>query len=68
MDRQSTLNPLSKSPRFIERETLSSATTRALREKILCGEIGEGEQLRQDALAAEYGVSRIPLREGPAPA
>lgn len=57
------LTPLSKSPRFIERETLSSATTRALREKILCGEIGEGEQLRQDALAAEYGVSRIPLRE-----
>jgi DNA-binding GntR family transcriptional regulator len=57
------VNPPHKGPRFIERETLSSATTRALREKILCGEIGEGEQLRQDALAAEYGVSRIPLRE-----
>jgi DNA-binding GntR family transcriptional regulator len=57
------LNLIKSSSRFIERETLSSATTRALREKILRGEIGEGEQLRQDALAAEYGVSRIPLRE-----
>ena len=50
-------------PRVIERQTVAAATTRALREKILSGEIGDGEQLRQDALAAEYGVSRIPLRE-----
>lgn len=27
------------------------------------GEIGEGEQLRQDAIAAELQVSRIPVRE-----
>jgi DNA-binding GntR family transcriptional regulator len=53
----------SSGPRTIERQTVAAATTRALREKILSGEIGEGEQLRQDALAAEYGVSRIPLRE-----
>jgi len=50
-------------PRLIERETVASATTRALRDMILSGEIAEGEQLRQDALAAAYGVSRIPLRE-----
>src|SRR4029077_2026095 len=36
---------------------------RALRDMILSGEIAEGEQLRQDALAAAHGVSRIPLRE-----
>jgi DNA-binding GntR family transcriptional regulator len=34
-----------------------------LRERILSFEISEGTQLRQDALAAEFGVSRIPVRE-----
>lgn len=53
----------SKGPHLIERQTVTAATARALREKILSGELQEGEQLRQDALAAEYGVSRIPLRE-----
>ena len=52
-----------QAPRLIERQTLTAATVRALREKILSGELGDGEQLRQDALAAKYGVSRIPLRE-----
>jgi len=30
---------------------------------IIRGEIQEGEQLRQDALADEFQVSRIPIRE-----
>jgi len=30
---------------------------------ILRGEIQEGEQLRQDAIAADLQVSRIPVRE-----
>ncbi|HXY25635.1 MAG TPA: GntR family transcriptional regulator [Candidatus Acidoferrum sp.] len=34
-----------------------------LREKILCGELREGQQLRQDAIAAEFQISRIPVRE-----
>lgn len=34
-----------------------------LREKILSGEIVAGEPLRQDALAKEFNVSRIPVRE-----
>jgi DNA-binding GntR family transcriptional regulator len=34
-----------------------------LREKILNGELREGEQLRQDAIAAEFQISRIPVRE-----
>ncbi|OMH33872.1 GntR family transcriptional regulator [Motiliproteus sp. MSK22-1] len=34
-----------------------------LREKILSGEIVAGEALRQDAIAKEFDVSRIPVRE-----
>jgi len=35
----------------------------ALRERILRGDFPDGEPLRQDALAEELGVSRIPVRE-----
>ncbi|WP_110686804.1 GntR family transcriptional regulator [Salinicola aestuarinus] len=34
-----------------------------LRERILSGEFKGGSQLRQDALARDYDVSRIPVRE-----
>ena len=34
-----------------------------LRERILAGEAEAGRPIRQDALAAELGVSKIPLRE-----
>lgn len=34
-----------------------------VREKILRGDYSEGAPLRQDALAADLGVSRIPVRE-----
>ncbi|WP_293268221.1 GntR family transcriptional regulator [Neptunomonas sp.] len=34
-----------------------------LREKILTGEIVAGDPLRQDAIAKEFNVSRIPVRE-----
>ena len=47
----------------IPRQTLSSAVVERLREKILNGELREGEQLRQDAIAAEFQISRIPVRE-----
>jgi len=43
--------------------TLSSAIVERLRQSILGGERAAGGQLRQDALAAEFGVSRIPVRE-----
>jgi DNA-binding GntR family transcriptional regulator len=35
----------------------------ALRERILSGELGPGERLHQEALSAELGVSRTPVRE-----
>ncbi|HVX41261.1 MAG TPA: GntR family transcriptional regulator [Gemmatimonadaceae bacterium] len=47
----------------IQRQTIASMTIEALRERILRGDYPEGEPLRQDALAEELGVSRIPVRE-----
>lgn len=43
--------------------TLSSAIAERLRQEILDGTHASGAQLRQDALAGAYGVSRIPVRE-----
>lgn len=47
----------------LSRKTLGTATLEAMREAILNGTYAEGEQLRQDAIATELGVSRIPVRE-----
>jgi DNA-binding GntR family transcriptional regulator len=47
----------------LPRSTLTDAATQAIRERILGGVLVAGEPLRQEALAAELGVSRIPLRE-----
>jgi DNA-binding GntR family transcriptional regulator len=47
----------------IPRQSLSAAVVERLREKILSGELREGEQLRQDAIASEFRISRIPVRE-----
>ncbi|HEY7690641.1 MAG TPA: GntR family transcriptional regulator [Dongiaceae bacterium] len=43
--------------------TRVEAAADELRRRILDGEFPEGFQLRQDALAAEFGISRIPIRE-----
>ena len=47
----------------LARQTVASMTLEALRDGILHGSYAEGEPLRQDALADELGVSRIPIRE-----
>src|SRR4029077_11628320 len=47
----------------IPRVSLTSAVADKLREQIIRGEIPEGAQLRQDAIATQYQVSRIPVRE-----
>src|SRR5690348_2420010 len=47
----------------IQRQTIASMTITALRERILRGDYPDGEPLRQDAIADELGVSRIPVRE-----
>jgi DNA-binding GntR family transcriptional regulator len=43
--------------------TVAEQAADALRRKIMSGELPEGVSLRQDALAAEFGISRIPVRE-----
>src|ERR1700733_11826383 len=47
----------------IPRRSLTSAVADKLREQIIRGEIPEGAQLRQDLIATQYHVSRIPVRE-----
>lgn len=47
----------------IQRQTVAGLALDRLREKILRGAYPEGSPLRQDSLAAELGVSRIPVRE-----
>src|SRR5215217_4969613 len=47
----------------IRRQTLTGMTADAIRERILRGHYRDGEPLRQDAIGAELGVSRIPVRE-----
>lgn len=41
----------------------ADAVTTALRDMILSGALGIGVQLKQEALAKRFGVSRIPVRE-----
>ncbi len=43
--------------------TISSQLATRLRDRIVAGIYAPGSQLLQDALAAEYGVSKIPVRE-----
>jgi DNA-binding GntR family transcriptional regulator len=47
----------------ISRKTIASSVVEILREKIISHEIKGGQPLRQDALAGELNVSRIPIRE-----
>lgn len=47
----------------ILRSSLPTEVASGLRERIISGEIKEGEQLRQDQIASWFQVSRIPVRE-----
>jgi len=55
--------PAGRSVIPIRHQTLTGMTLDALRERIRHGEYPEGAPLRQDAIANELGVSRIPVRE-----
>lgn len=55
--------PPSRPPSSVAPRTASAAAAAALRERIFAGVYEAGAPLRQDALAAELGVSRIPVRE-----
>jgi DNA-binding GntR family transcriptional regulator len=47
----------------VKRKTVVDLAVEELRKRILRGEYAEGSPLRQDALATDLGVSRIPVRE-----
>ena len=47
----------------IQRQTTVTLVADELRRRIMSGALAEGQQLRQEALAADLGVSRIPIRE-----
>src|SRR5882757_9618607 len=47
----------------IKRQSLPETLAESLRERILSGEFKEGDPLVQEALAEEYEVSRMPVRE-----
>ncbi|CCM80238.1 GntR family transcriptional regulator [Rhizobium mesoamericanum] len=47
----------------LKRQSLPGALAESLRERILNGEFEDGEPLVQEAIAAEYDCSRMPVRE-----
>ncbi|MBN9025090.1 MULTISPECIES: GntR family transcriptional regulator [Kaistia] len=47
----------------LQHKTIASAVAGEMRNRILSGRLAAGAQLRQDALAEEFDVSRIPVRE-----
>ncbi len=49
--------------RAIARQSLPDAIASDLRERILSGDLPEGAVIRQEALAEDYDVSRMPVRE-----
>jgi DNA-binding GntR family transcriptional regulator len=49
--------------RQIKRQSLPETLAESLRERILNGDFKEGDALIQDAIAQEYDVSRMPVRE-----
>lgn len=48
---------------IIKHKTMAQAAAEALRQRILVSDYPPGLQLKQESLAKELGVSRIPLRE-----
>lgn len=50
-------------PRALDHRSMPAALAAELRARILANEFAEGAQLRQETIAGEYGVSRMPVRE-----
>ncbi len=49
--------------RPITRRTVAAEAAEILRQRILTGDLKSGQPIRQEQIAQELGVSRIPLRE-----
>ncbi len=54
------MSPVGKS---LKHKTMASAAAEEIRTRILAGDYPPGFQLRQDGLAGDLGMSRIPIRE-----
>lgn len=50
-------------PDLINRQTTARQVADVLRRRILSGEFAQGQYIRQEAIAQELGVSRLPVRE-----
>ncbi len=58
------ISSVSTRPKFPQfRQTVTGAAVAELRRRILSGSVAAGDALRQDMLAKEFGISRIPIRE-----
>ena len=47
----------------IKRHTVTATVLELIRDRIVEGIYSGGQQIRQEAIAEEFGVSRIPIRE-----
>lgn len=47
----------------LRRKSMAGEVADELRRRILAGEVDEGAQLMQEQLAAEFGISKVPIRE-----
>jgi DNA-binding GntR family transcriptional regulator len=54
---------LERKESVLPQKTVTEGIVREMRERLLSGQIKGGEPLRQEQLANEFGVSRIPIRE-----
>ncbi len=54
---------VTKVKRILKRQSLASTLAEDLRKRIINGEFEGGTMLRQEQIANEYGVSRMPVRE-----
>lgn len=54
---------MSPSATVIKRHTVTATVLELIRDRIVTGVYPGGQQIRQEAIAEEFGVSRIPIRE-----
>lgn len=47
----------------LQRQTMAGQIAEEIRHRILAGDYVDGEQLMQEQMAAEFGVSKVPVRE-----
>lgn len=57
------MSAAAKTTTFFSHRTVAASAADAIRRKIFDGALKDGEPLKQDLLAAEFGISRTPIRE-----